>query len=530
MLYMLTIIDMCAHNNIYVYSQRNMCAWCCSVECVTMTSPRTKPKALLQCSGRTVRPVEMEMRQSLPLDCLISIFSLLHDEDLIRASTVCKEWYHAAETPWLWRRMCLQRWSFCNVSQLLSDTGMCSWKAYYLRRVHLETKMKTGRSCADYTCKSLRGHKGRVVGFAYLVGNDGFSDVGKQPPVVCSASTDGTVKAWDIHKGVNLWSSPAQSPMQDITVDPVESVVITSDNTGTIKTWKAGTGEEVACFQSGFSKTTLLSFNSKDSSFLMVGTALGSLVVLTCPALSEVSRHVVCDSFSLNLLHSSPDKKWIFTASKENIDLSPKVFYSESVCFPAEDEDSLCHILPVTGCCAALFLPSQPARLAVIHSDGHFSNTTLSVFDLTMKESKYKKETQAQQVASFQVALSHRSDVILEARGSSTLLVTDGNHLKVYTFKGELIATFEDHLQPITALCVDSFRVVTASRDLSLRILTWRNDPEHGLTLESQYHLLGGSFTRSRGFTNVACDYSSIVGSVESVDGNDVLKAYTFDF
>ncbi len=44
----------------------------------------------------------------------------------------------------------------------------------------------------------------------------------------------------------------------------------------------------------------------------------------------------------------------------------------------------------------------------------------------------------------------------------------------------------------------DSFRVVTASRDLSLRVLTWRNDPEHGLTLESQYHLLGGSFTRSR--------------------------------
>ncbi len=107
--------------------------------------------------------------------------------------------------------------------------------------------------------------------------------------------------------------------------------------------------------------------------------------------------------------------------------------------------------------------------------------------------------------------------------------------------------------------------MVTASRDLSLRILTWRNDPEHGLTLESQYHLLGGSLTRSRyrviahtvssfifmvhfymhniltfkltlfiyisrGFTSVACDHSSIVGCVESVDGNDVLKAYTFDF
>lgn len=133
--------------------------------------------------------------------------------------------------------------------------------------------------------------------------------------------------------------------------------------------------------------------------------------------------------------------------------------------------------------------------------------------------------TSAQQVASFRVELSHRSDVILEARGSSTLLVADGNHLKVYTIKGELVASFEDHLQPITAFSVvrclnihiktfpvnsltyktwivlilqDSFKVVTASRDLSLRVLTWRNDPQHGLILESQYHLLGGSHSRSR--------------------------------
>lgn len=137
----------------------------------------------------------------------------------------------------------------------------------------------------------------------------------------------------------------------------------------------------------------------------------------------------------------------------------------------------------------------------------------------------------AQQVACFGVELSQRSNVVLEARGNSTLLVADGNHLKVYTFKGELVASFQDHLQPISALCVvsclntrvntfpvnrlaynawvvltlqDSFRVVTASRDLSLRVLTWRNDPEHGLTLESQYHLLGGSFTRSR-YSVISC-------------------------
>ncbi|XP_056588977.1 F-box/WD repeat-containing protein 12 isoform X1 [Triplophysa dalaica] len=470
----------------------------------------------------------METGRSLPLDCLIGVFSLLQDEDLIRVSTVCKEWYHAAETPWLWRRMCLQRWSFCNVSELLSDTGTHSWKGYYLRRFHLEMKMKSGTSC-DYTCKSLRGHKGKVIGFAYLAGNNSCSDVWKSVPIVCSASTDGTVKAWDIQEGVYLWSSPVQSPLQNIIVDPVQYVVVTSDSTGTIKTWNGSTGEEVASFETGLSKITLLLFNDKSSAFLMVGSIQG-LLVLTCPALSEVSRHPIFDSFWANLLLSSPDKKWILATSKENNDLSPKVFYSETLRNPVENEESLCQSLPVTGCCAAVFLPSLNARVAVIHTDGLFSNKTISVFDLTIKETKYIKKPEAQQVASFQLKLCHRSDLILEARGSNNLLVVEGNYLKVYTLKGELVANFEDHIQPITALCVDSFRVVTASRDLSLRVLTWRNDKQHGLSLESQYHLLGGSHTRSRGFTNVACDYASIVASVDSVDGNDVLKAYTFHF
>ena len=40
--------------------------------------------------------------------------------------------------------------------------------------------------------------------------------------------------------------------------------------------------------------------------------------------------------------------------------------------------------------------------------------------------------------------------------------------------------------------------MVTASRDLSLRVLTWNYDSQKGLSLESQYTLLGGSHTMSR--------------------------------
>lgn len=56
-----------------------------------------------------------------------------------------------------------------------------------------------------------------------------------------------------------------------------------------------------------------------------VGTALGQLLALTSPGLSEASRHPVYDSLAVDILLSSPDQKWILTASKDNSDSSPKV-------------------------------------------------------------------------------------------------------------------------------------------------------------------------------------------------------------
>lgn len=467
---------------------------------------------------------------SVPLDCLISIFSFLSEDDLVTVSSVCKEWYEAAETPWLWRELCLHRWGFCNLGQLLSNTEQYTWKRYFLRRSKLELNMKSGRSGGDYTCKSLRGHKGRLVGFSYLVENSSVQDSWNCSPVVCSASSDGTVKAWDIHKAVNLWSTTGQSPLTAMFTDPQRCLVGASDNTGTIKMWNGQTGEEMASYSGGSSQSTLLPFSKDGNAFLMVGTVQGSLITLSSPQLTEVSRHMVCDSFKLNILVSSPDTKWILAATNESSELSPMVLWSESMCSPVSGERVVSMNLPVCGCSAAVFLPSQPARLAVIHTDGLHNQRALTVFDLSLKKSLYKEEPQAQQVESFKLELNQwHSDIILKAKGNSTILLTDSNDLKVYTIKGALIATFKDHTQPIISLFVDNFRVVTASRDLSLRVLTWRNDRDAGLTLESQYHLLGGSHSMSRGFSQVVCDYASIVASVEAVDGKDVLKTYIFN-
>lgn len=47
---------------------------------------------------------------------------------------------------------------------------------------------------------------GRIVGFSYLVGNTCLQDIRSRSPVVCSASSDGTVRAWDVHKVI--YSTP----------------------------------------------------------------------------------------------------------------------------------------------------------------------------------------------------------------------------------------------------------------------------------------------------------------------------------
>uniref|UniRef100_A0A1A8C180 F-box and WD repeat domain containing 12 n=1 Tax=Nothobranchius kadleci TaxID=1051664 RepID=A0A1A8C180_NOTKA len=459
-------------------------------------------------------------------DCLIQVFTYLSDADLISASGVCKYWHEVAETPWLWWRMCLHRWNFCNLSALGSEQ---SWKRYFLQRSHLEIKMTKGRS-GGYTCKSLRGHTGRVVGLVYLQGNSSqLPNLQSSNAIVCSASSDGTVRAWNVQNGGLLWCSPVQSPLTGILTDEECKIVITSDSTGLVKTWQGQTGQEVASYSTASPHCTLLQYNMNNGWFLTIGTSQGSVCTLAGCSLSKKSNVVVCDSFTVNLLLVSPDKKWIMAGTTQGADSSPKVIFSESLTSSSGDKGPLSQLVPVSGCQAAVFIPTQPARLAVIHHSGNRRDNALTVFDVSIKKMKYKTEIQVQQVESFPLMLSAWSSGLhLAAKSSNCMVLAAGEQLWLYSLKGVLLSSFKDHTGPITSISVDSFRVVTASQDLSLRVLTWRNHRDGGLTLESRYHLLGGSHTMARGFTHVACDYSSIVASVEGNDGKDVLKAYSF--
>ncbi|KAF6729249.1 F-box/WD repeat-containing protein 12 [Oryzias melastigma] len=427
-------------------------------------------------------------------------------------------------------RMCLQRWSFCNLAALGSQQDTYSWKRYFLRRSVLEANMTKGRT-GSYKCKSLRGHTGSVVGLVYLHGNSSQNPkLWNTGATVCSASSDCTLRAWNVQNGEQLWCTPVQNPLTGIICEEQHQVVITSDSTGRIQTWQGQTGQELGSYSTSSPHCTLLQYNKNDDWFLTVGTSLGSLQTLAGFTLTSTSRVVVCDSFRVNLLLVSPDKKWVVAGTKGNGDLFPKVISSESLTSPSEDEGPLCQSLPVTECKGAVFVPGLPARLVVIHHSADLThNNILTVFDISIKKMKYSLEIIVQQVESF--SLTHvpfYPEILLEAKSSNCIVLAADKQLWVYSLKGALLTSFSDHIEPISSICVDSFRVVTASQDLSLRVLTWRNSIEHGVTLESQFHLLGGSHTMSRGFSHVACDYSSIVASVQGIDYEDVLKAYSF--
>ncbi|XP_068604492.1 F-box/WD repeat-containing protein 12 [Brachionichthys hirsutus] len=462
--------------------------------------------------------------QHLIGDCLIHIFTFLPEEDLINASSACKGWHEAAETPWLWRRLCLQHWTFCDLAAFQSVNH--SWKKYFLQRSHLERKMTKGRT-GGYTCKSLRGHRGKVKGLTYLRENSAqLPHLWGVSATVCSACTGGTVRAWNIQSGELLWCSPEQKPLFGIVSDKRREVVITVEFTGLIKTWNGQTGQELGSFPAaGLLPFTLLQYNVDDNWFLSVADGRGSLCTLADTSLTEKSSVMVGDS-AVNILLISPDRRLMVAASTDGHDAT--AICTESLTSPSEDGEPLRLSMPIGGSSAAVFVPTQPARLAVVNNEDT-QEKVLYVFDLGIKRSKSKSEIQVKLMASFPFTLKVvPRQLFLKASGSNRLVLAADQELWVYSLNGALLASFKDHTMSITSLFADSLRVVTASEDLSLRVMTWRKDRDRGMILESRYHLLGGSHTMFRGLTHVACDYSSIVAVAEGIMGNDVLKAYSF--
>ncbi|XP_044796273.1 cyclin-dependent kinase 20 isoform X3 [Bubalus bubalis] len=450
---------------------------------------------------------------------LLGRFLLYPPQQRISASQV---WNEASRTKELWRQLCLRRWSSCKASQM--TLGTQTWKQYYLRRSELEFRMASGRP-EDFTCRALAGHKGEIDDLAYISTSECRFD-GQDKSVVCTVSSDGTVRAWDLHEGMELWSSPVQSAaLVNLVTYPRLQLVVTVDERGLIKVWEAENGCEQAAFLLPMYSSALEACDIPEGPLLLAACAEGALYTLTVPWLQLLSRVNVFPGNPTSLL-CSPDQQWVF-ASTQNSDLSPEVFYTQSLLCRSEDETPASTTLPIWLMSRACWTPDEAARLMVMHRNDSGLQLVITTYELGSRKSRDRVEILVQQIASFLLPDTMMPPHLMKGHGSQVILLVSGSELVLFTIHGLQLVAFQDHQRPITSMWVDQTRVITSSFDLSLRVYMWNKENKFPV-LKSCYHLLGGSHRWASGFTHVESDSMSIVGVEARNIGTSILRSYYF--
>lgn len=120
--------------------------------------------------------------------------------------------------------------------------------------------MERGRPGADYTAKTLRGHKGTVCDVIYINSPDP-TDIGSEYySVVASCGEDGTIKTWDIREGSVLWESEKHGcPVRHLSVNSCHQMLVSSDDKGSTYIWNTQTGQETSILKPGSEESTVLS-------------------------------------------------------------------------------------------------------------------------------------------------------------------------------------------------------------------------------------------------------------------------------
>ncbi|XP_057161647.1 cyclin-dependent kinase 20 isoform X5 [Ursus arctos] len=211
---------------------------CCVLRILGTPSPQVWPEITelpdynkISFKEQAPVPLEEVLPDASPqaLD-LLGQFLLYPPRQRISASQV---WNEVSMTKELWRQLCLRRWSSCKGSQM--TLGAQTWKQYYLCRSELEFRMESGRPEKDFICKAIAGHEGGIDELAYISTNECRFD-GQEKSVVCTVSSDSTVRAWDVQEGTEIWSSPQQpAAVVNLVTYPRLQLVVTADKQGLIK-------------------------------------------------------------------------------------------------------------------------------------------------------------------------------------------------------------------------------------------------------------------------------------------------------
>ncbi|XP_035658626.1 lissencephaly-1 homolog [Branchiostoma floridae] len=461
---------------------------------------------------------------SVPFDCLLEIFGYLDGHDLAKVSRVCKNWHDAAQTPLLWKHLCLQRWLFCNLSNM--TPGEQAWQEYYIHRHAVDTSMGRGAPKKDYRAKTLRGHKGQIHDAVYLSKKEVCFDTANFQPILASCSEDKTVRVWNITEGSELWvGTEHRSAVTCLVLWEEESILCSGDQDGDVHMWDCPTGQNRGSLRGHDGGVTkMVVYKSGGYTVLLAGTGQGDIkmwdlrntaaCLKTFPAVPGMAVNILSLHKDRTLAVASSDGGGMKLYDLERL-LSPEGLMGDAEdCQVGElEHPSLQHT------CCITWLPWKPNMAAIGYRNGD-----IGIWDLKPASSGREK--------GLPVLLHITSAHFGAVRGLSAvhnMLVsasTQDVHLKTWSLQndGSLTEekTYTDHQGPVTGIHVDHYKAVSCSDDFSIRVYQWGREGGSRV-LDSKYTLLGGSLQRASGFQSVLSDYTSCVG----ISGN-VLKAYTF--
>ncbi|XP_053454815.1 F-box/WD repeat-containing protein 12 [Nycticebus coucang] len=421
------------------------------------------------------------METHLPEEVVRHIFSFLGASSLLQVSQVNKFWNSIAESEHLWRKLCLKRWNFWDFT--CKCLGTQTWKQAFLHQIKKERRMALAQP-DDFIYKEASGNF-VFEELAYLSGKKLRRD-GQEKSIICTITSRHVLYAWDVQEGIMIWSSPVQLfKMNHLATIPQMHLAITTDFGGTIKVWNCQDRDALADVAIPGVCVSLETCFSKDNPFIMVGNSEGDIYAFTVPDLTNIS-HVNAFQYSMNLLHCSPDKKWVF-ACRTHQHILPKVFFTESLLRPSEGSTPLSCSLSFSSCCRACWTPRKESRITLMFQKSTTRRMGFATFDLTMEKTGGQTDIQAQLIGSFLLPVNMGLSLWMGVSPENLIVCESGPSLFLFTISGLLLQQFENHQNNIS-LWVDSLHVVTVSMDDSLHLYMWEEEGRYPY-LKSCCHL-----------------------------------------
>ncbi|XP_008851496.2 F-box/WD repeat-containing protein 12-like [Nannospalax galili] len=429
------------------------------------------------------------MEIHLPAVPLAEIFSYLDGFSLLQAAQVNKSWNVVADRESLWRRLCLRKWCFGDVTrehlctQLWQQLGAQTWKQFFLHRTRQERCMEWAR-LDDFIYREIAGDYGDF-GFVKYLSGSGLTMDGQGKSILCTVSDKGTLSTWDAQEGIMIWSSPVQQNfINNLATLPEMQLAITADMERTIKVWNCCDRDAVATHIMPHECFTLKAFLTKDGPFLLVGDYEGDIYTFIIPSLWCVSK-VKAFEYPVQFLHCSPDNRWVFT-SKLHESILPKVYLTECLLKPSEYCSPLYACLPFPLCFKACWTPRRENRITLMYRTHTHKFIGFITFDLRLEKNGNKERVLAQQIANFLLPPHIDFPMLMGISDENVIVFGSGPYLFLYTIDGLQLHRFDNHQNDITTLWVDSLHVLATSQDGSLHVYMWEEGGRH---LKSCCHL-----------------------------------------